>query len=158
MTVQTTLNPSNRPEIRYKSRPGRPMLDHVCETLIATNGLVAPAAKILGMDSSNLYKYIKHHARAQAAQRIASNAIDDLAESRLFKKIDQGDLKAIMFRLSRRRGYALPSGSAPLDGDQPRQITEVVWRIINPAVTQSPGDAATVIEHQAIEDVHDPHL
>jgi hypothetical protein len=119
---------------------------------------MTPAAKILDMDPGNLSRYVRHHAKAQAAQRIASNVVDDLAESRLFRAIDQGDLKAIMFRLSRRRGYALPSGSAPLDGDQPRQITEIVWRIISPEATQFRGDAATVIEHHAIEDVHDPHL
>jgi hypothetical protein len=137
-------------KIRYKNtyRSSVSMLDRVCETLIATHGLVAPAAKILDMDPGNLHRYVKHHARAQAAQRIASNAVDDLAESRLFRAIDQGDLKAVIFRLStkgKHRGYTPSSGA---EGDQPRQIAEIVIRVID-AVEGRP--VGPVIEHRPLE-------
>jgi hypothetical protein len=79
----------------------------------------------------------------------------DYAESKLFKLIEQGNQRAIEFYLSschRRRGYGVLRGEADVD-DQPRRITEVIWRVIgSPAATQSPGDAAVVIDHQAIED------
>jgi hypothetical protein len=164
MTLQTA---QNRPQIQYKTP--RPVLDLVCEALIAEHGLISPAAKRLNMDNSNLHKYIKAHAKAQAALRTARERMGDYAEGKLFRLIEQGSQRAIEFYLAavhRRRGYGLPAGAAVNVGDAVTNSMLVIQHVTIvpvPSGTQlSSMDSAAcydprlTIEHE--EDDVDPHL
>jgi hypothetical protein len=133
--------PEKRPEIKY--RPGRPQIEAVCEALRTAHGLVEPAARILGMDGSNLRKYVRHHARCQVVQREARSKVSDLAEQKLYSLIQAGDWRAISFWLltmCKDRGYLLPKDAAIGDSTTNVQIGSVT---INPIesgrfLTESP--------------------
>ena len=103
--------PEQRPEIKYKGK-GRPHLETV-------NGLTEPAARLLGMNASNLTKYIQHHPRCQEAQRQARARMGDFTESKAFELIGEKHWPAIQYYLSTQckdRGYVLPKGTT-LGGD-----------------------------------------
>ena len=51
----------------------------------------------------------------------------------------------------RARGFNPPAGDAVNLGDAPRQVTEVIWRIIGQP-TEPVKDAGPLIEHRAVED------
>ena len=71
-------------------------------------------AKKIGCCRDRLAEYIHKHPILQRAFTVAKDEIDDLAEVRLFDKINKGDLQALMFympRQMRHRGY----GDEPVD-------------------------------------------
>lgn len=81
--------------------------DFILKHLEAQKPLVFIAEK-LGCSRKGLGEYIHRTPLLQEAYTNSKDAMDDLAEVRLFEKINQGDLGAIMFYMPRRmrhRGY-----------------------------------------------------
>lgn len=76
--------------------------------LKASAGNVTEAARALGISRSALYQRINNSAELQAALVDAREELVDLAESALRKRIQRGDITAIIFTLKtlgKARGY-----------------------------------------------------
>jgi len=80
----------------------------VVEALEEARGIVSDAATILGCTRATVYNYIK---RYQSIKRVFEEKrleVCDLAMSKLVEKIEEGDLRAIIFFLrtfGSHRGY-----------------------------------------------------
>ncbi len=71
-------------------------------------GLISVAARRLGVDRSAIYQAAKKHPEIQKAIEDARERTTDLAEGKLFQKINEGDNTAILFYLktqAKKRGY-----------------------------------------------------
>jgi hypothetical protein len=130
MTHIQDNNRPQRPQIKYK-KP-KPQLDLVCEAILEMHGLTAQAAAKLDMSEHNLRLYIKHHPKAQAAQKEARRVMGDFTEGKFFNLIKDKHWPAIQYYLSTQckdRGYVLPKGTALNTGDTTNMIVQNV--IIN---------------------------
>ena len=73
-----------------------------------SRGLLTAAADSLGVSRSALYDAAKRHPEIQQAIEDARDRTTDLAEGKLFQKINEGDNTAIIFYLKtqgKKRGY-----------------------------------------------------
>lgn len=71
-------------------------------------GLISVAARRLGVTRSSVYSAINKHASVREAVEDARERTTDLAEGKLFSKISEGDMTAIIFYLktqAKGRGY-----------------------------------------------------
>lgn len=95
---------------KSESSVGHRQLDPsaVAEALRASGGIVSAAAQSLRCSRQTVYMHLKKHPEVKAAQEEGDEAITDMAEVKLIKKIKDENLKAIIFRLEtkgRKRGY-----------------------------------------------------
>lgn len=82
--------------------------DDYAAALRATGGLIAPAARRLGVTRSAVYATVQRYPEVREALEDARAELLDLAESRLHKAVQGGHLGASMFildRLGQSRGY-----------------------------------------------------
>lgn len=82
--------------------------EQVREALTKHHGLVSGAAGMLGCSVQTIYNYIEKYQTVKDAVAAESEKLKDLAESRLFRCIDQGQAWAICFYLkckAKDRGY-----------------------------------------------------
>lgn len=108
--ARTDVSPNQR-HAKYRYVLSAKDDDYIIESLEKHRTLAYMAEKI-GCCRQSLAEYIHKNPVLQQAFTDAKDSLDDLAELRLFEKINQGDLAAIMFympRQMRHRGY----------GDQP---------------------------------------
>jgi hypothetical protein len=80
----------------------------VKEALEKTGGLIAPAAKLLDMTRSGLYKRLSKDEKLQEARKEATEIVADMAEYKLIQGIQAGQPWAVLFYLKTRckdRGY-----------------------------------------------------
>ena len=80
----------------------------IIEVLEKTGGLIKPAAKNMRISRQCLYDWIKASTELQAAVNDCRESSIDLAESKLIKKIEKGDVISIIFFLKtqgKSRGY-----------------------------------------------------
>jgi hypothetical protein len=111
-----------RPSFRthgYRKSP-QVKIDEVCKVLIEEHGLISPSAERLGMTRAELRKFVGNRSRCAKALKEARGGLADLAERKLYKLIEQGNLGAITFYLSqcaKDRGYGLPPGATLNLGD-----------------------------------------
>ncbi len=70
-------------------------IKQIVEALLNTGGIVAPAADILGITRQSLGERIEKHQKLQDAKNEAKEIINDLAEGKYIKKINEGNLKAM---------------------------------------------------------------
>lgn len=78
------------------------------QAITDAQGLISVAARRLGIARSTIYSAIKKHASVREAVEDARERTTDLAEGQLFKKLQEGDLTAIIFYLktqAKKRGY-----------------------------------------------------
>lgn len=109
---------------RYRHR--KP--EEVAQALRDARGLVTVAAERLGCDVKTVYDHIKRSPEVARAREEADDRMLDFAEAKLYKSIQDGELKAIIFFLStkgKKRGYVPKSeltglGGAPL---VPKNVT-----------------------------------
>lgn len=83
-------------------------LDEIENALRNTKGMVAPAAKVLGMTRSALYERINKHERLQTVIADEREAMTDTAELALHRAIVNGEAWATCFYLKtqgKSRGY-----------------------------------------------------
>jgi hypothetical protein len=89
-----------------------PSIDAIQAVLFAHHGLVAFAAKDLGMARESLHRRIQRSTRLQAVLASSRETVTDLAESRLIQAIDNGEPWAVALYLRTRgkdRGYVEPA-------------------------------------------------
>lgn len=82
--------------------------EEIIEALQETKGIIYYAADLLGMTRSNLDNRIRKNEKLQEALIDAREGVIDLAEAKLFKKLDEDQWNAIEFvlrRLGKNRGY-----------------------------------------------------
>jgi predicted transcriptional regulator len=73
-----------------------------------SGGILAHIAKKLGVGRSAVTQYVQRHKDVQELLKEEEESINDLAESKLIQKINEGNTKMIKFRLvtkARNRGY-----------------------------------------------------
>ncbi|ABY33534.1 MAG TPA: Fis family transcriptional regulator [Chloroflexus aurantiacus] len=91
--------------------------DEVIAALHANRGLIALAARDLGVSRQALYARIKRDPELLACIEHEREAIVDLAEQKLFEALDKGERWAVMLvltRLGRHRGWAdAPASGGP---------------------------------------------
>lgn len=120
--ARTDVSPNQR-HAKYRYVLSAKDDDFIIDSLEKHKTLAFIAGKI-GCCRQSLAEYIHKNPILQQAFTDAKDSFDDLAEHRLFEKIDRGDLAAIMFympRQMRHRGY----GDQPVkeEGDEePRVI------------------------------------
>ncbi len=86
----------------------RPPNKKIIEVLTNCAGLMKPAADKLNVSRCTLYEWCKKDPELEAAKNAARDAVVDMAESKLFKKVKDGDLIATLFllkTLGKDRGY-----------------------------------------------------
>ena len=87
----------------------------VIASILKNRGLITHVAKELSIHRATLMRYIEKNEICLETLGQARDAMGDLAEKRLFEKIDEGDLRAILYYLStvhRNRGYSVNADSA----------------------------------------------
>lgn len=93
--------------------------DEVIAALQANRGLIALAARDLGVSRQALYARIKRDQELLACIEHEREAIVDLAEQKLFEALDRGERWAVMTvlsRLGRYRGWSDGPSSATPEG------------------------------------------
>jgi hypothetical protein len=150
MSETTQTDQKRRIPVRNRVLPGEAIA-----AIQKHHGLLSMAARSLGCSTASMLNMVSRNPRVARAVKDAHYELTDVAVARMHELVQARDFRACAFWLSskmgRERGFA-PPASEPVNGDQPRQITEVVWRIIGPATANSSGDVAKVIEHEAIAD------
>ncbi len=83
-------------------------VDMICEALRESSGLVTLAARRLGCSHTTIQRALKDSKKVRDARHEAREAFLDSAEESLMKKVEDGDLTAIIFTLKtlgKGRGY-----------------------------------------------------
>jgi len=83
-------------------------VDQIEKSLKAKGGFVSQVAKDLGVTASNIYARIDRSERLKKVKKEIDESYLDLAESKLVKKLNNGDLGALCFYLKckgKKRGY-----------------------------------------------------
>lgn len=104
-------------------------IDTVKEALIKANGKVSEAAKKLGVSVPTVYNYIDRYPELKEIRQNAVEALIDLAESALEKKIKRGDTTAIIFTLKtqgKNRGYIERQEITGKDGQPVISLSDLV--------------------------------
>jgi hypothetical protein len=91
----------------------------VIEALTQSTGFISVAARTLGCSSDTVENYVKKYPAVAEAKRAAREVILDKAESALLKKVEDGDVHAIMFTLKtigKHRGFVERVETTGADG------------------------------------------
>ena len=91
-----------------KKRRRRLSVSDVAYALRLSNGLVTETAKFLGVCSSTISKMIEDNSELRIVVNDSRVRLTDLAERRLYEKVDQGSEQSILFvmkTLGKERGY-----------------------------------------------------
>ncbi len=159
MTFVADLNEPKRPVLRYKRRPKR-LLDLVCAALLANKGLVVPTAKAIGMDPSNLRRYIQAHPKAAEAEADGRGLLAPYAESKLLEAVDAGAPWAVTLlitSLGKKLGYGLEKGSTLNVGDTNNvTITTVNIQSVPSGRFVEKPDVTKLIDRPPITIEHEP--
>jgi hypothetical protein len=141
-----------RTEKKYKIKPAK-----VVEALIKEHGLTSPAAKVLNMPRTTLLRYIEQFEVCREALAHAREGMGDVAESKLFQLIEQGDVRCILYYLStvhRHRGYGLNNSDDPSrNGGSGPTFVETVNIIGVPPGTFLPPEPDPKLIEQPPDDV-----
>lgn len=81
----------------------------VADALIEAKGFVSVAARRLNVTGRTIRNYVNRYQVCREALIEAREGVDDMAESKLFQRINEGDTAAIIFYAKtrlRHRGYA----------------------------------------------------
>lgn len=80
----------------------------IIKAIEGSHGLLTIAAQKCGLNRSTVWRYVQDYPSVKKAVEEAQEVMLDFAESKLYKKIDDGDMTAIIFYLKTRgkhRGY-----------------------------------------------------
>ena len=114
---------------RRKPTRVRPSIEDALVQIKLHKGFLTPAAAGLGMSRGNLDRMISRSSRLAYACKEAREGLLDYTESKLFRRIEAEDTRAIIFALStigRARGYALARGSTLAMGDTTNVVIQKV--------------------------------
>jgi hypothetical protein len=100
--------------------------DIIIKALEANCGLVTQTAKALNISRATIYKRINKSQSLKTAYEDIKMSMIDLAESKLFELIKQGNLTAIIFYLKCKGGYYEAKFDMPDAGGEQKIIIEYV--------------------------------
>lgn len=109
----------------------------IIDALHESHGLICNAAAKAGVDRRTVQRYIKEFPQVAEAAEEAREKLYDTVESKLYEKIEAGDITAIIFFLKtrcRHRGYIERQ-----EVDLPRDLTLRVVYEDQPVINISPG-------------------
>lgn len=118
-------------------------VEKVCVALKKAHGLISMAAEDNGWHSGNLRRYIKGHQKCLDALVEARQKMGDVAESKLFEKIEAGDMGAIQFYLmacQKERGYGFAKDQTLHLGDNKNFFVQSVNIVAVPTGHFIPAD------------------
>ena len=90
------------------TKPARLKATDYAQAITEAQGLISVAARRLGVSRSAVYAAVNRHKRVAEALQDARERTTDLAEGKLYGKINDGDITAIIFYLktqAKARGY-----------------------------------------------------
>lgn len=90
------------------TKPARLKATDYAQAITEAQGLISVAARRLGVSRSAVYNAVNRHKRVAEALQDARERTTDLAEGKLYSKINDGDITAIIFYLKtqgKTRGY-----------------------------------------------------
>jgi len=90
------------------SRPNGHKAAEVAAAIRKNNGMLAAAARELGVSRQTVYNYIEKYVTVREARDEARDSLLDMTEGKLFAAIQGGNVTAIMFALKtigKERGY-----------------------------------------------------
>lgn len=98
------------------------------EAITEAQGLISVAARRLGVSRSSVYNAINRHPTVAEAAEDARERTTDLAEGKLYQKINDGDMTAIIFYLktqAKKRGYVERQELSGPDGGPIQSATAI---------------------------------
>ncbi len=111
---------------KVPSKKKQATAQRIVKAIEESHGLITTAAEKAGVDRRTVSRYIKEFPAVAEAVEDAQEKLYDTVESKLFEKIEAGDLTAIIFFLKTRckhRGYIERQECTGKDGK------ELVFRI-----------------------------
>ena len=102
-------------ERRHKITPSK-----VNNAIINARGLLTDVCRKLRIPRTTLLRYIEKHDICLETLGYARDEMGDIAEAKLFEKIEQGDVRCLLYYLStvhRHRGYGLNNSDAPTQNE-----------------------------------------
>jgi hypothetical protein len=128
-----------RTEQRLKIKPKK-----VRDEIIKQRGLISEVAKALKVPYATLMRYIDKHKDCVDTLAEARSRMGDVAESKLFDRIENGDVRCLLYYLStvhRNRGYGLSAGDRLYDpGDSNPVFVDTVNIVGIPSGTFLPKE------------------
>jgi len=108
--------------------------EKIAEALKNTRGMVAMAAKSLGISRMTIYRRLEQSPELREVIEEARDQTTDIAELSLFRAIQGGEPWAVKYYLEsfgKSRGYGEPKKLDVTSGGQPI-AREVVFRVVRP--------------------------
>jgi hypothetical protein len=99
------------------------------DALLETKGMVYYAAKRLGCDAETVQNYCKRYPSVQAAKDAQRGEFVDMAETRLWTSVDNGEAWGIAFTLKtigKDRGYVERTEQTGKDGAPLNEVVKVI--------------------------------
>ena len=90
----TPLNPPPKRRYKYKSNPGKPLLEQICQIILEEFGNVYSSALRVGMDPSNLHRYVRSHVKAREAVIQGRKNFVGVARKGFTQRVVDGDARA----------------------------------------------------------------
>jgi hypothetical protein len=144
---------TEQPAYRRKPTRIRPSIDEVAAQIAACKGFLTPAAAALGVSRGSLDRMVSRSSRLAWVCKQARESMVDYAESKLFKRIEADDTRAIIFCLStlgKHRGYAMAKGTELNLGDTINAVT-IGSVVIQPVRSgEFVGSGQVTIEHESL--------
>ena len=109
---------------RYRRRPSNAA---IIAAIQVENGLLAPAARRLGVHRQRLHEWIASNQALQAVRDGMRDEVLDLAEGKLVAAVEAGDMASVCFLLrtvGRKRGYSERAEVVGSGGDPIQVIIE----------------------------------
>jgi hypothetical protein len=133
--------------------------DETIAAIRANKGLLSHAADALGVSRQSVSNMVARHEKVAKAVHEAREGLLDTTEKKLFEKVEDGNLQAILFvasTLGRRRGYALEKGSMLNVGDTNNvTIQNVIIKAVPSGTFIEKPDNVKLIEGSINRDVID---
>ena len=126
-----------------KTRKPRHTDAQVIAALQASAGVMAHAARKLGISRSMMFRRVHDNEKVKAAWEEAKETNIDLAESKLMQAIQEGELPAIFFYLKcqgKGRGYVERQEHELVDKPMPAQVVFTAYDASTMPIPQAGGD------------------
>ena len=146
--------PASQPGLRRKPQRLAPKTDEILAQLHAHHGLLAPAAKALGLSRSNLDRMVQRRSRLAHACRQSRETLVDFTEGKLFECISGKREKSIIFALStldRHRGWHWRRGPSSALATS-LEFNNFRITFVTPESVRAER-AGQTIDHQPVEDM-----
>ena len=125
------MTPQKDPEAGFRRYPRRSTVkpDQALAAIIECKGILADAAKMLGMSRTNLVRMCQNSSKLARELKNQRDSLLDFTEKKMWQKVSEGSERCIIYTLStlgKSRGWVLPKGTDLNVGDTPTMIVQNV--------------------------------